>query len=154
MIDYAMKRGVNYFDLGFIYHNGSAEYFICKALVSRYNRAEYFLTDKMPLWTVQHPDELTRIFNLQLKRCGVSFFDVYLLHSIDGETLKTAERVCAFDFLLRLREKGYAHQIGFSFHGTTAMLASLLTKYDFIDIVQLSINYEDWFWGMRKPCMK
>ena len=105
IIDYAIRNGVNFFDVSFIYHRGTVEHFIKLALTAKYPRESFYLSDKMPLWPIDNKDNLIAIFNAQLRRCGVEYFDIYLLHAIDAHTLNIAEQFGAFEFIRQLKEK-------------------------------------------------
>ncbi len=84
IIDYVYSHGVNYYDTAYMYHGGKSECFIGKAL-SKYPRDSYYLADKMPGWDVKQPEDVPAIFEEQLRRCGVDYFDFYLLHNMsDG----------------------------------------------------------------------
>ncbi|WP_196602682.1 aldo/keto reductase [Pectinatus frisingensis] len=56
MIDYAYRRGVNYFDTAYPYHRGLSETFLGTAL-KKYPRDSYYLADKMPGWLIKSPDD-------------------------------------------------------------------------------------------------
>ncbi len=82
MVDMFMERGFNYFDTGYHYHNGESEKALRKALVERYPRESFILADKLPVYAITKEEELEPIFTEQLERCGVEYFDYYLLHNI------------------------------------------------------------------------
>ena len=84
------------------------------------------------------------MFQLQLNRCGVEFFDYYLLHCIDDENYEIAQRLDSFAFVQQKKAEGYIRQAGFSFHGTPELLEEVLTQHPEVDFVQLQINYLDW----------
>ena len=46
---------------------------------ARYPRERSTITDKMPVYLIQKPDQMQGIFEEQLMRCGVEFFDYYWL---------------------------------------------------------------------------
>lgn len=143
-LDYALRSGVNYFDTAYNYHGGNAELFLSEGLKGL-PRDSYFLCDKMPTWLIKSLDDAKRIFNEQLKRCGVDYFDNYMLHSIRDE--KDYERVYlqygVLDFLLNQKEKGLIRHLGFSFHGRVPLLERLLSSRAF-EMVQLSLNALEW----------
>lgn len=85
MTDAYMENGFNYFDTAYVYHGGNSEKVIKEALVQRYPRDSFYLATKLPAWAMRGPEDCDRIFNEQLKRCGVSSFDFYLLHSLEDE---------------------------------------------------------------------
>ena len=78
MLDKAYQAGVNYFDTAYPYHNGDSENMTGRAL-ARYPRDSYYLATKLPIWAVKTIDDVERIFNEQIERCGVDYFDFYLL---------------------------------------------------------------------------
>lgn len=143
MIDLCMKNGVNYFDTAYPYHDGKSEVFFRKALVERYDREDFFLADKMPEWIVHSRDDAKRIFDEQLEKCGVEYFDFYLLHALNKERIENLKSSGCEDFLLEMKKEGKIKHFGFSFHDTPQTLKSFIdpSKHDF---VQLQINYLDW----------
>ena len=80
IVDYAYTHGVNYFDTAYVYHGGDSEVFIGKAL-KKYPRESYNLATKMPVWLAKNQEDLERLFQEQLDRCGVDYFDFYLCHA-------------------------------------------------------------------------
>ena len=98
----------------------------------------------MPILQVKAPEDYDRFFTEQLRRCGVTYFDVYLLHNLGRDRYPNTERVGGFEFLKRLKEHGQARNIGFSFHDDAETLDRILTEHPEVDVVQLQINYLDW----------
>ena len=76
MVDYAMAHGVNYYDTAWGYHNGNSELVMGRAL-ARYPRESYFLADKFPGYDLSNMDKVGAIFEKQLEKCGVEYFDFY-----------------------------------------------------------------------------
>ena len=143
MFDYAIANGVNYFDTAFGYHNGKSAEFVGKCL-SKYPRHSYFVANKMPAWDLKTPDDLDRIFNKQLTDLRTDYIDYYLMHSMTPENWKTFKEMGAYEFLKKKKDEGIIKNLGFSFHGTPALLEELLdfAKWDF---VQIQFNYLDYF---------
>ena len=81
MVDLAIEKGINYFDTAWGYHGGNSELVIGKAL-SRYPRESYYLADKFPGYDLANMDKVEEIFEKQLEKCGVSYFDFYLFHNV------------------------------------------------------------------------
>ena len=105
MVDAYMQAGMNYFDTAYVYHSGNSEKAIKEALVKRYPRDRFMLATKLPAWCMKNEDDRDRIFNEQLERCGVDYFDFYLLHSIeDGGNGETYERLDCYRW--GLQKKG------------------------------------------------
>ena len=79
-----------------------------------------------------------------MKKCGVDFFDFYLLHNLTVQNYNTAKKLDAFDFIIKKRDEGKIRKIGFSFHDKADLLDEILTDHPEVDFVQLQINYLDW----------
>ena len=145
MVDAYMQAGMNYFDTAYVYHGGNSEKAIKDALVRRYPRDQFMLATKLPAWCMREPDDRDRIFNEQLERCGVDYFDFYLLHSIeDGGNGDTYERLDCFKWGLQKKAEGKIRHFGFSFHGSPAYLIRTLDAHPEIEFVQIQLNYADW----------
>lgn len=144
MVDLFLQRGGRYFDTAYTYLAGKSEAAIRESVVKRYRRNEFILADKLPGYMVKSHDECYRYFDEQLQRCGVDFFDVYLLHWLNAANYAVAEKYSEFDFLQELKRDGKAKKIGFSYHDSAALLDKILSKHPEVDIVQLQINYLDW----------
>lgn len=143
LIDLAIKSGVNYFDTAYVYHGGDSEQFAKDAL-SRYPRETYCLATKLPGWVIkEHGKHTPEIFREQLKKCGVDYFDFYLLHSVNRNIMKIFEEDNSYEYLLKQKELGKIKHLGFSYHGDLEFFIKLLDKYQW-DFVQLQINYYDW----------
>ncbi|MBQ9198019.1 MAG: aldo/keto reductase [Clostridia bacterium] len=144
MVDLYLARGFCYFDTAYPYHGEYSEDAVRQALTERYPRESFVLADKMPILRVKAPEDYDRFFAEQLRRCGVSYFDVYLLHNLGRDRYPNAQRFGAFPFLMRLKEQGLVKSIGFSFHDDAETLDRILTDHPEVDVVQLQINYLDW----------
>ena len=141
MIDYAYKNGVNYFDTAYGYHGGESEKFVGVAL-KRYPRDSFFLASKMPPWFVKEEADLERIFNEQLQRCQVDYFDFYLEHSLNDENYDKLQKFNTYEFLVQKKKEGKIRNLGFSFHGSLDCLERILADHEW-DFVQLQYNYLD-----------
>ncbi len=144
MVDSFLAAGGKYFDTAYTYLDGASEQAIRKALVARHPRHSYTLADKLPGWLVTDSSQCRKYFDEQCRRCGVDWFDVYLLHWLNPENYKIAQKYGEFDFLQGLKAEGKAKEIGFSYHGDAALLDKILREHPEVDIVQLQINYLDW----------
>ncbi|MCL2856410.1 MAG: aldo/keto reductase [Oscillospiraceae bacterium] len=142
MLDHAFENGVNYFDTAYMYHNHASEAFLGKAL-ARYSRKDFYLATKLPPWSLEKKEDMQRMFDGQLKRCGVDCFDFYLLHCITRSTLPIFERLGAYEFLREQQKKGKLRYLGFSIHDSAALMKEVLEKYEF-DFGQIQLNYLDW----------
>lgn len=144
MVDHYLEKGFIYFDTAYMYHNYTSELAVKRCLVERHPRDAYLLADKLPTMFLKEEADNERIFNEQLAKCGVEYFDYYLLHCLNVGNVQNAEKCNSFEFAKSLKENGRVKNIGFSFHDTAAVLDDILTKYPFFDFVQLQINYLDW----------
>ncbi len=143
IIDYAYENGINYFDTAYMYHDGKSEEFIGRAL-KKYPRESYNLISKMPGWFVKEQGDVEKIFNTQLKRCGVDYFDFYLLHSIMEDNFDSYYvKYNIFDFVNEMKKQGKVRHIGFSFHDTPEFLEKVIDMYSF-EFAQIQLNYLDW----------
>lgn len=146
MIDYAMKNGVNYYDTAWGYHDGNSETVMGKIL-SKYPRERFYLATKFPGYDLSNMDKVEQIFEEQLKKCGVGYFDFYLFHNvcemnIDGYL---DERYGIFDYLINQKKNGRIKHLGFSAHGEMGVLKRFLEKFgSYMEFGQLQINYLDW----------
>ena len=144
MADRFIERGFTYFDTAYPYHGGKSEEALREAVVKRYPREAFTVTSKMPVWAIKEEADLERIFNEQLERCGVDYFDYYWLHALNRERVATIDSVDGWGFLIRKRDEGKIRHIGFSFHDGSDLLAEILQNHPEMEYVQLQINYLDW----------
>ena len=82
MVDTFIERGFTYFDTAYMYHSFKSEIALREALVKRYKRDAFTVATKMPTMFLKKEEDMERIFNEQLEKCGVEYFDYYLLHNI------------------------------------------------------------------------
>lgn len=144
MVDSFLERGFTYFDTAYMYHSGKSEGALKEALVQRYPRDSFLVADKLPTMFLKEKEDMERIFNEQLERCGVDYFDYYLLHCLNTGHYEVAERLGAFDFAVCKKAEGKAKRIGFSYHDSAELLDKILTEHPEMEFVQLQINYLDW----------
>ncbi len=145
MVDRFMERGFTYFDTSYVYHNGKSEVFLKEALVKRYPRESFLLADKLPTFSITRPEQVPVIFEEQLERCGVSYFDYYLLHNIWETNYDTNIVPCdEFGFACRMKKEGKIRHLGMSFHDSPEALDRILTEHPEVEFVQIALNYYDW----------
>ena len=150
MVDYYMDNGMNYFDTAYFYHEGSSENAMKEAVVKRYPRESFILADKLPIWHAETAEDIPKLFNEQLERCGVDYFDFYLLHALDGEKNTKCEELAAYEYCLKMKEAGKIKFLGFSFHGSPKDLRHILSNHPELEFVQLQLNYYDWEFPYKK----
>ena len=145
MADAYIQAGMNYFDTAYVYHGGNSEKAVKEVLSKRYPRDRFMLATKLPAWSLKVPEDRDRIFNEQLERCGVEYFDFYLLHSLeDGSNGETYERLDCFNWGLQKKAEGKIRHFGFSFHGSPECLIRTLDAHPEVEFVQIQLNYADW----------
>ena len=144
MVDLFIAKGFTYFDNAYMYMDYQSECVTKEVLVDRYPRDKFTITSKLPTMYLKEVNDMERIFNEQLNKLGITYFDYYLLHNLNGNTLPTANKLDAFSFILNKKKEGKIKHIGFSFHDKASMLEEILIKHPEIEFVQLQINYIDW----------
>ncbi len=160
IVEYAYEHGVNYFDTAYRYHNGESETFVGKVL-NQYPRESWHLASKMPghqmrysngrLEMVGYLTGLTiaspaDIFEEQLAKCGVDYFDFYLLHNLNETAydLYTDEDLGIVEYLLAQKEAGRIRHLGFSAHARAETIDKFLNWKGCFEFVQIQLNYLDW----------
>lgn len=145
MIDLALNKGINYFDTAFGYHGGNAERVVGKIL-SEYDRDTYYLATKFPGFRVETMNSPQEIFEKQLEKCCVSYFDFYLLHNVsEGNVdLYLSEDNHVIEYFLQQKELGRIRHLGFSTHGGLPVMQRFLERYaDCMEFCQIQLNYLD-----------
>lgn len=145
MVDHFLDRGFTYFDTSYVYHNGASETAIREALVKRHPRESFLLASKFPTFMLPKEDQVEGIFQEQLEKCGVEYFDYYLLHNLN-RILYAGEVQDArlFDHMKRWKAEGKNRHIAFSYHDDAAHLDQILADHPEVDAVQIALNYYDW----------
>jgi predicted aldo/keto reductase-like oxidoreductase len=141
MIDYAVSNGVNYIDTAWPYHGGKSE-LIVKEIIKDYDRESFFLADKLPLWEVKTKEDIDRIFHEQLDKCGVEYFDFYLIHAVNKQRYDQTVELNVIEQLEQYRSEGKIRNIGFSFHDDLETFKKWVDLYDW-DFCQIQLNYMD-----------
>ena len=144
MVDTFIERGFTYFDTAWVYHGGFSEKIFGELVAKRYPREQFQVVSKMPVWELKEESDLERIFEEQLKKCNIEYFDYYFLHSLGTGNYESAEKFHGFEFIQKMKAEGKIKHIGFSFHDNAEKLDQILTKHPEIELVQLQINYIDW----------
>lgn len=144
MVDTFIAQGGRYFDTAYVYLQGKSEEALRDCLTHRYPRQAFEIADKLPINRAEDREQCLEIFNTSLERCGVEWFDVYLLHGLHRKSYALAQERKGFEFLQEMKAAGKAKRIGFSFHDTADLLDEILTQHPEVDCVQLQLNYLDW----------
>ena len=146
MVDYAMAHGVNYYDTAWGYHNGHSETVLGQAL-AHYPRETFYLADKFPGYDLSNMGKVQEIFEEQLKKCGVDYFDFYLFHNVCEMNIDAYldPQYGIFEYLMEQKKNGRIRHLGFSCHGNLPVLKRFLEAYGSqMEFCQLQLNYIDW----------
>ena len=147
MIDTAMANGINYYDTAWGYHNGNSELVVGKAL-KKYPRDSFNLTTKFPGYDPGNWDKVEEIFEEQLKKLQVDYFDFYLFHNVcemNIDAYLDDEKYGIYTYLMEQKRNGRIRHLGFSCHGGMDVLKRFLDAYGKdMEFCQLQINYLDW----------
>ena len=146
MVDYAMEHGVNYYDTAWGYHNGNSELVMGKAL-SKYPRDSYYLATKFPGYDLSNMDKVEEIFEKQLEKCGVEYFDFYLFHNVCEMNIDAYlnREYGIYEYLLKQKKEGRIRHLGFSAHGSVEVMKRFLEAYGKdMEFCQIQLNYLDW----------
>jgi len=154
MISYAMDKGVNYYDTAYGYHDGYSERALGKSL-KRFPRDKWYIADKFPGYDLANMDRIEQIFEEQLERCGVDYFDFYLFHNVcemNIDAYLDEEKYNLFGFLTKQKKAGRIKHLGFSAHGSYDVMKRFLDAYGSdMEFCQIQLNYLDWeFQGAKK----
>lgn len=146
MVAYAMEHGINYYDTAWGYHAGHSEGALGRALAA-YPRERFCLADKFPGYDLANMDKVEEIFEAQLQRCGVTYFDFYLFHNVCEMNIDAYldPRYGILDYLLEQKKKGRIRHLGFSVHGALPVMRRFLEAYgSHMEFCQVQLNYVDW----------
>lgn len=146
MVAYAMEQGVNYYDTAWGYHRGNSEIVMGRVL-NQYPREDYYLATKFPGYDLSNMDKVEEIFERQLEKCGVSYFDFYLFHNVCEMNIDAYldEKYHIFSYLMEQKKNGRIHHLGFSAHGSCEVMKRFLEAYGaHMEFCQIQLNWLDW----------
>ena len=146
MVDYAIGKGVNYFDTAYVYHSavpfqaGMSEVFLGRAL--RNQRQHVHVVTKLPSWFVESRADMDRYLNEQLERLQTNHIDFYLIHALTGELWGKMRQLGITDFLDAAMARGSIKHAGFSFHDEAPQFKPIVDGYDW-SFCQIQYNFMD-----------
>ncbi len=147
MVAYAMASGVNYYDTAWGYHDGMSETVMGKIL-AEYPRDKFYLADKFPGYDSANWDKVEEIFEKQLKKCGVEYFDFYLFHNVcemNIDAYLDDKKYGIYTYLKKQKQNGRIKHLGFSVHGDMKCMTRFLDAYGKdMEFGQIQLNYLDW----------
>lgn len=146
MFDYAIKNGINYFDTAWGYHNGKSE-IVTGKILKKYPRESFYLASKFPGYDLSNMNKVEEIFEKQLEKCQVEYFDFYLFHNVNEKNINEYldESYGIAEYLLKQKENGRIRHLGFSCHGSLEVTKRFLEKYgQYMEFGQIQLNYLDY----------
>ena len=146
MVSYALEHGINYFDTAWMYHKGNSEIAIGKAL-AKHPRESFYLSSKFPGYDSANMTSAKEIFEKQLEKCGVDYFDFYLMHNINenNQDFYLDENNEVWEYFAGEVKAGRIKHLGFSIHGQHDLLKKVLDKYgNIMEFCQIQLNWLDW----------
>lgn len=153
MVDYAMKNGINYYDTAWGYHSGNSEIVLGKCL-KKYPRESFCLASKFPGYDLANMPKVREIFEKQLEKCQVEYFDFYLFHNVCEMNINEYldPKYGILDYLLEQKKNGRIRHLGFSAHGSYDVMKRFLDAYGaHMEFCQIQLNWLDWtFQGAKE----
>ena len=153
MVDTAIKNGINYYDTAWGYHGENSELVMGKAL-ERYPRESFYLATKFPGYDPANWGKVEEIFEKQLKKLKVEYFDFYLFHNVcemNIDAYLDDEKYHIYSYLMEQKKNGRIRHLGFSCHGNMPVLKRFLDAYGKdMEFCQLQVNYLDWTFQQGK----
>lgn len=147
MVSYAMEHGVNYFDTAWGYHGGNSEEAM-GIILKEYPRDSYYVASKFPGYDLSNMDKVEEIFEQQLAKTGMEYFDFYMLHNVCELNVKQYlddEKYGIMSYLLRQKELGRIKHLGFSTHGRLRTMRKFLDAVgQHMEFCQIQLNWLDW----------
>ena len=142
----AMANGVNYYDTAWGYHSGNSELAMGRIL-SKYPRDKFYLATKFPGYSLDNMGKVEEIFEEQLEKCQVDYFDFYLFHNVCEMNIDAyLDPQYGIDAYLRKQKAaGRIKRLGFSAHASVPVMRRFLEAYgDHMEFCQIQLNYLDW----------
>lgn len=147
MVAYAMEKGINYYDTAWGYHNGNSEIVMGKIL-KNYPREKFYLATKFPGYDLSNMPKVEEIFEKQLEKCQVEYFDFYLFHNVcemNIDAYLDDEKYGIYTYLKAQKDNGRIRHLGFSAHGSYDVMKRFLDAYGKdMEFCQIQLNYLDW----------
>lgn len=146
MLDYAMQAGINYYDTAYGYHAGQSELVVGK-LLKAYPRDKFYLASKFPGYDLNNIPKVREIFEEQLAKCQVDYFDFYMFHNVCEMNIDAYldPKYGIYDYLMEQKKNGRIKHLGFSTHGDIDVMTRFLEAYgESMEFCQIEINYFDY----------
>lgn len=152
MIDYCMTHGINYYDTAYGYHGGKSE-LIVGEILQDYPRESFYLASKFPGYDLSNMTKVKEIFEVQLKKCRVEYFDFYLFHNVCEMNINQYldPQYGIYEYLIEQKKNGRIKHLGFSAHGDINCMTRFLDAYGKdMEFCQIELNYFDYLFQDAK----
>ena len=146
MIAYCMESGINYYDTAYGYHGGQSE-LVVGELLKNYDRSSFYLASKFPGYDLSNMPKVKEIFEEQLKKCQVEYFDFYMFHNVCEMNIEAYldPKFGIYEYLMEQKKNGRIKHLGFSTHGDIACMTRFLENYGKdMEFCQIELNYFDY----------
>lgn len=147
MVAYAMEHGINYYDTAWGYHDGNSE-LVMGEVLKDYPRDSFYLATKFPGYDLSNMPKVKEIFEKQLEKLGVDYFDFYLFHNVcemNIDAYLDDEKYGIYSYLMEQKTNGRIKHLGFSAHGNIDTMKRFLEKYGKdMEFCQIQLNYLDY----------
>ena len=146
MVRYCMDSGINYYDTAYGYHGGNSELVLGEVL-QEYDRNSFYLANKFPGYDLSNMPRVKEIFEEQLKKCRVDYFDFYMFHNVCEMNINQYldPKYGIFDYLIEQKKNGRIKHLGFSAHGDIECMTRFLDAYGRdMEFCQIELNYFDY----------
>ncbi len=141
ILDYALENGINYFDTAFPYHGGKSEELVGD-FFEEYNRNQFYLATKSPVWLVEKHKDFMDYLDKQLVNLKTNYIDFYLLHSLNKKSFDKIKTLNFKRFIENAKRDKKINYIGFSFHDEYEVFKEIIDSYPW-DFCQIQLNYMD-----------
>lgn len=130
MVAYAMEHGINYYDTAYMYHDGQSEIVMGKVL-NKYPRENYYIATKFPGYDKTNMEHVAEIFEKQLEKTGMEYFDFYLFHNVNETNIDAYldPQYGIYEYLMEQKKNGRIRHLGFSTHGDMPVMKRFLEAY-------------------------
>ena len=137
----AIEGGVNYLDTAYVY--GGSEAALGEILEKNNARDRVNIATKLPHYLIKSREGLEKLFQEELKRLRTDRVEYYLMHMLtDPATWNRLKDLGIVEWLEEKKHSGAIGQVGFSYHGNSAVFCQLVDAYDW-DFCQIQYNYLD-----------
>lgn len=146
MVEYAMANGVNYYDTAWGYHDGNSEP-VMGRILKKYPRDSFYIATKFPGYDLSNMPKVKEIFEKQLERLQMEYFDFYLVHNVCELNIDAYldPQYGIYEYLVEQKKNGRIRHLGFSAHGSYDVMKRFLEVYgQEMEFCQIQLNYLDW----------